>query len=200
MHLKKIFTTILVKLIFKFNGVIAALGAILLASYGQLNAATIYFSDDFESGLGQWQPGSGGVIVQDGAHGGVLTFNRTFSGGDIFSVFVAPQGSYLSFDYKGVGGFIGNGPGDWLAGENWANLETTLADDNTWQHYSVFVRTGGPIMMEIFNQTLGDPFSAEFDNIVVADQPVASIPDGGVTGGLLMIGFVGLTALRRKLA
>jgi hypothetical protein len=70
-------------------------------------AGTIYFADNFQSGLGQWEPGSGGVITNDTTYGPFLTFDRLWAGGDIFSTSSVPAGAYLSFDCKGFGGFIG---------------------------------------------------------------------------------------------
>ncbi len=136
---------------------------------------TIYFADNFESGLGQWQPGSGGVITTDPdpMHGHVLTFNRLMSGGDIWSQITVPAGAYLSFDYMGVGAYIGTA-GDWLAGsQGYPGLEQALTYDGTWRHYEVQVRSGGRIMAE---DGLGTPGQQFFDNIVVADYPNASFP------------------------
>jgi hypothetical protein len=183
--------------------ILLALGAMLWAC-APLNAVTIYFSDDFESGLSQWTgfPGSGVLVAQAG-HGQVLTFDTPTLGGDAWSTPSVPVGSYLSFDYTGVGGFIGVN-GDWLAGQSgYPGLELDLIYDNdgTWHHYEVLVRTSGSIMVEICDLiTPGFQQSAFFDNIVVADQPGAAIPEGGVglLGILALLGLCGVNHRRQN--
>jgi hypothetical protein len=151
-------------------------GSVTKASAFTYGVPTIYFSDDFESGLGKWQPGSGGVVVSSAGHGGILTFNRTAAGGDIWSAATVPAGAYLSFDYAGVGGFIGVSKDDWLAGQSgYPALEQALVYDSTWRHYEVQVRTTGPIMVETWSNGPGEPYSASFDNIVVAAYPGAAL-------------------------
>ncbi len=166
--------------------------------------ANTYFSDNFQSGLGQWVSGSGGVIVSAApTYPEALTFNRTFSGGDIFSMASVPGGSYLSFDYEGSGGFIGVG-GHWLAGESgWSGtgFEQALTYDHTWRHYSVFVPNGGNIMMEIFSGVRGSTgYSAEFANIVDASTPVPE-STSLISDVLLLLPFgsCAVRQLRKKL-
>ena len=89
------------------------LAVMALLACAPLNAAML-FSDNFQSGLGQWVPGPGGpndaVIVPDPTYGHVLSFSGAGSAGEIQTTFTAPANSYLSFDYRGVGGFIGTYP------------------------------------------------------------------------------------------
>src|SRR5579863_958017 len=152
-------------------------GALVLVVGAASAWGTIFFADNFESGLGQWQPGSGGVITTDPdpMHGHVLTFSRLWSGGDIFSTITVPGGTYLSFDYKGFGGFIS--VGGWLAGQQgYPGIEQALTYDNTWRHYEVQVQIPGQITVEDWSGTAGQQSPAYFDNIVVADYPNASNP------------------------
>ena len=102
----------------KLAVVLPALGGMLWA-YAPLNAATIYFNDNFGSGLGQWTGYSNksGVTVPQAGYGQVLTFNTPTLGGEAWSIASVPAGSYLSFDYMGFGGFIGVN-GDWLGGKS----------------------------------------------------------------------------------
>jgi len=158
----------------RFRALILAAGALALSLNVASASGTIYFADNFEQGLGQWQPGSGGIILNDpdSMYGEVLTFDRLWSGGDIWSKVAVPAGAYLSFDYMGFGGFIGTA-GDWLAGQpGYGGLEQGLTYDNTWRHYVVQVRYTGQVMVEDFSGTAGQQSPAYFDNIVVSDgQP-----------------------------
>lgn len=101
-----------------------SIAALSLASMAQAAIVTS-FSDDFESGLGQWQQaplfGPHGIIVNDPLNPGnkVLSFRRPGLGGSVFSTdLIQSSGSYtLSFDYLGLptqgsragnlGGFVG---------------------------------------------------------------------------------------------
>jgi hypothetical protein len=144
--------------------------------------ATILFSDDFQSGLSQWVA-AGGVIVSDPTYGHVLSFSDATGYGDIWSRFTAPAGSYLSFDYMGVGGFIGitevlgRDGGIWLAGGSgysWPGnaIETVLSYDATWRHYQVLVPVGGYIEAELYPYWGGSAYSGAFANIVISDTPI----------------------------
>jgi hypothetical protein len=186
------------KLNSKLTALLTAAGAMLLAQ-APLNATT-YFSDNFASGLGQWS-GPNAEIIPDSTYGQALTFTATDSGGDLSSTVSVPAGSYLSFDYRGVGGFVGTGSTvDWLAGQaGYPGLAETLTYDNTWRQYEVQVRTTGPISIEIWNGTVGaGPESAFFANVVDSSQPLG-VPDGGLTIAMLGAAMGGLTFIRRKL-
>jgi hypothetical protein len=161
--------------------------------------ATVYFSDNFQSGLGQWQPGSGGVIVSAlPTYLDALTFDDVHSGGDIFSIASVPAGSYLTFDYEGIGGFIGAG-GVWLAGESgYPGIEEALTYDSTWRQYTVLVPDAGTLMAEIWNGSAGTPYSAEFANIVDSSSPPNGVSDGGATCLLLGGALLGLSWMSRK--
>jgi len=191
-----------------------ALGAMAWA-YAPLNAATIYFSDNFGSGLSQWYPvhavGSA-VLVPQAGHGQVLTFDNPTFGGDIWSHACVPAGSYLSFDYMGFGGFIAV-DGVWLAGQSgYPGLEQALIYDGTWRHYEVPVPRCGSIDAEIYSGTSGSARSAFFDNVVVADQPGVvvedppgdppgdppAVPEGGV-GLLGILALLGLCGVNHRL-
>ena len=172
--------------------VIAMAFTLIFSVASAWGGTTIYFADNFKSGLGQWQPGSGGVITSDplGVYGQVLTFDRLWFGGDIWSKVTVPAGSYLSFDYMGFGGFIGTDAAyedpqtDWLAGQQgYGGIEQTLTYDNTWRHYEVQVRTTGYILAEDWGGTTGQQSPAYFANIVVASYPNASFPSASQVSG-----------------
>jgi hypothetical protein len=163
-----------------------AVGVLVLILLVPSAWGAVYFADDFKAGLGQWQPGSGGVITNDPTYGSVLTFNRLASGGDIFSKVTVPAGAYLSFDYMGFGGFIGTA-GDWLAGQQgYGGLEQGLIYDNTWRHYEVQVRNAGQIMAEDYVGTAGQQSPCYFGNIVVADSqaPLIVSPPANATNSI----------------
>ena len=87
--------------------------AVTLISCGASIAGPTLFSDDFESGLGQWVGIDGtsashnGIIVTGAPANttNVLTFTSTNSGGDIFaSQLISHTGAPITidFDYRGV--------------------------------------------------------------------------------------------------
>ncbi len=125
-------------------------------------SADVVFSEDFESGLGNWTGKSGGAhhgaLVADPLGGGntVLAFTAMNAAGDLFSLnpieFDAGTSYVLSFDYLGrtdqgrnasvgTNGYVGLSRG--LPGEHvWLySTQTTsgasgvLVDDNTWHSY-----------------------------------------------------------------
>ena len=179
------------------------LAVMALLACAPLNAAML-FSDNFQSGLSQWVPGPGGpndaVIVPDPTYGHVLSFSGAGSAGEIQTTFTAPANSYLSFDYRGVGGFIGTYPPGgypptmgplWLAGQSGynqnnisANYQTLTYDGPTWSHYQVEVPMSGTITAEIWVDA-DCPYVANFANIVVSDSPIGSVggPFLGPVGG-----------------
>lgn len=174
-----------------------------------LSAATVYFSDDFDSGLGQWYPGTA-ITVPASGHGQVMTFTGLGSGGDAHTlnpVVPALSGLYLSFDYKGGGGYIGLVPGSnyWIAGEAGYGSSisfTALNYDGFWHHYDLPIQGGvsGQIITEDF--VAASAHGAFFDNIMVTDYAGASIstPDASSTALLASLSLAGLVGLRRKLS
>lgn len=140
----------------------SSIGALLLTlSSLSAQASVTLFSDDFESGLGQWGPTGTGVIVADplSSSNKVLSFTGLGSGGDIFTAnsFYAPSQIYtISFDYLSVetpgvptsdlGGFVGIGdgkPGDhtWLIGTQagYPGTSGVLIHNGVWTNYSITV-------------------------------------------------------------
>jgi hypothetical protein len=100
------------------------------------------FSEDFESGLGQWTGRAGGphngAIVADplaSGHGNVLYFTNLASGGDTFlsSPIVLSGPITVSFDYLGLPG-LGGTPGDLggFLGAVYSLTATTLGTDLFW--------------------------------------------------------------------
>lgn len=94
-------------------------------------SATTLFSEDFESGLGQWSPNVNGQIAVDptDASNHALNFSNVYVNGDIFSStaisLTAGQIYKISFDYYGAGlrtetsgGFAGLADGT-LAHRGW---------------------------------------------------------------------------------
>lgn len=121
------------------------------------------FSDDFESGLANWNPLGTAVLVADPSdplsNNDVLKFTGLGSGGDIFSAnsFFHPSQVYtITFDYlsagkKGLptndlGGFVGVGDGKpgnhtWIAGTqaSYPGIKQQLVHNGTWTTYSITV-------------------------------------------------------------
>ena len=193
----------------KFTRQIAATA--LAVGVGISAHAVTYFSDDFESGLGQWHAGSAYLVGSPG-HGQVMTFAAATMGGDAWTLpFVVPSVGpgvhlYLSFDYKGIGGFLGILPGsnNWLAGET-GNAPLGLIYGENWNHYELEIPTGvtGPLMLEDWKHTAhGDqltPHGAYFDNFIVSDQRGARVPEGGFTLALLGLSLGAMGWVCRKL-
>jgi len=123
--------------------------------------ADIVFSDNFESGLGQWTGKSGGahhgVLINDplGSSNAVLGFNGLNSAGDMFSqdlILFDPSKTYrLSFDYLGLakdgtrsgdtGGYVGLSAGtpgrhswQWATGSV-SGAHDVLIDNGQWNSY-----------------------------------------------------------------
>lgn len=181
-----------------------ALGGLLCASI-PAKAVTTYFSDDFQSGLGQWT-GSTGVIVPDATYGDALGFNATDASYDFHTIATVPGNSYLNFAYKGIGGFLAVTGSGWLAGETaYYSVPLNLPNSTTWTSYSVYVPAGGNIVAEDFGGVPGsDLLSAEFADITDTSAPLvtspSSVPDGATTSILLGGALLGLSFLRRKLS
>lgn len=120
------------------------------------------FSDDFESGLANWNPLGTAVLVadpSDPSSGNVLKFTGLGSAGDIFSAnpFFHPSQVYtITFDYlsagkngfptNNLGGFVGVGDGKpgnhtWIAGTqaSYPGIKQQLVHNGTWTTYSITV-------------------------------------------------------------
>jgi hypothetical protein len=200
------------------TSLLTALVAAMLAGNAQ---ATLLFSDDFESGLGQWtgtaMGSHNGILVADPYDGGnqVLAFSAQKGWGDIFSLdtFSSSTGYVLSFDYLGscaasdCGGYVGYSrdfPGDhtWLYGTRTTSGAADVLQDNAgWQSYAFEFFAEGAIrlMLEDFVGIGGDAY---FDNISLsaitlqALQPATSVPEPDALI-LLLIGVLALAARRR---
>ena len=173
---------------------------------------TVYFSEDFESGLGAWNPGVG-VIVDAAGHGKVLTFTAQASGGSTYTkIAVAPLSTpvYISFDYMGTGGFLGINinTDDWLFGKNYGGTfgAVDLTYDTTWRHYERIIPAGANLPATIMLEDFWGPSNggAFFDNLIVANYSGASgpvtptsAPDGGATAALLGCSAFLLLVVRR---
>jgi hypothetical protein len=199
---------------------IVFLGVYLLLVGTQVIAAPI-FSDNFESGLGQWPTNSSGsgqtVLDPLLLTNHVLNFKGLGSGGTLFTAKNLAGGAYhLAFDILGTctsgncGGFAGidDGTGEhWLVGDaNYSAVLLTLMNTGAWQHVDVqFTATGSfDIKLEDFvsSPPAGDVY---FDNICVATTAnVGACPTRGAsvpeptTLALLGLGLAGLGFSRRK--
>jgi VPDSG-CTERM motif len=196
---------------------VLSVAALASVATGSAFAGTIYFSENFNSGLSPtvWGPGNGGTgngyVV-----GGALTFHNPASAGDTQTInAVVPASAnpiYISFDYKGAGGYLGINPGgnDWLAGQSGyvGNFGPVVALNDasdtpvsSWQHFQVVLPSLGTAAKLTMEDFWGSPnHGAFFDNIIVSDYPVTSTADSGSTLGLLGFGAAVLFAARRKFA
>lgn len=195
----------------KFTRQIAATA--LAVGVGISAHAVTYFSDDFESGLGQWTVGSASIAYDSPGHGNVMTFSTTAQGGDSWTTGIAVPvvGSgtqlYLNFDYKGFGGYIGVVPhsNNWLAGEAGYGSAVgyqQLIYGQDWNHYEITIPAGltGQLMVE--DWTDARAHGAFFDNITISDErrPTTNqVPEGGFTLALLGLSLGAMGWVRRKL-
>ena len=184
-----------------FKLVAAAPLALLIVS----SASAQLFSDNFESGLGQWSTVGSGYTTQDpfNASNNVLAFAGLGSGGDIFShtlSFIPGQNYVLSTDYLGLGQAVG-GVGGFLgidvAGEHWEMggdgypAPVALVDDGAWHHYTYTFTAGdtsGDVKAEQFAGSPGAiPGNVFFDNVKVqaVPEPCSMLALGG--GALALI-------------
>lgn len=200
---------------------LAALGAAMSVSmlFGTAQAAPI-FSDNFESGLGQWDPVYTGAIVNDpfNSSNKALTFTGEGSGGDTFTAapYLAGGSYFLSFDVLGTcggpdcGAFIGidQFPGGeiWIAGDNTYNpVLYRMVNNGAWQHfeYAFTANAAGTFRLKVEDfvsgTVAGDVY---FDNICIsATQGDAACPTSvPEPGSLALVGLslLALTGLRRK--
>ncbi len=197
--------------------------AILLLAFASTSNASTLFSEDFETGLGQWSDAYHGFNAQTTADplnssNQVLNFTGTNSGGDLFSsnAFTSTTSNsfILSFDYLGTcstgncGGFVGisanttAGSHSWLGGTG-SGYPDLLADTGTWEHVSISFSSplsAIHLMFEDFvgsNHIAGDAY---FDNILLTDAngPTLSSVPVPATVFLFAPALIGFMSLRRK--
>lgn len=174
-------------------------------------SAHAQFFDDFESGLGQWQPGSSAYITTDPYDAGnhVLAFSALRGGGDIFSnpLSVTPWATYqISCDYLGlgstdggVGGYLGVGlkslSTTWIFGDPVPPVKVQLISDGQWHHYTSTFYSKTPLIdlvAEQFKYDHGTPGTVFFDNIKVNAVPEPC--------SMIALGLGAAALLRRKRA
>lgn len=199
---------------------------LLLATTSITNAATL-FSEDFESGLGQWNDayqGNNAQIVADpfNASNNVLNFTALRGGGDLFSsnAFTSTTSNsfILSFDYLGTcgtgncGGFIGissnagAGSHTWLGGTTVGsnnNYNDLLPDTNSWEHVSIAFTSplsAVHLMLEDWSGSGGSAGDAFFDNIVLTDANGPTLSSVPVPAAVFLFApaLLGFMGLRRK--
>lgn len=194
--------------------------AVLAAGTVSVAQAAPIFSDNFESGLGQWNPVFTGAIVTDPFNGAnkVLNFRGEGSGGDTFTAapYLAGGSYFLSFDVLGTcaggncGAFIGidQFPGGeiWIAGDNSYNpVSYRMVNNGQWQHfeYAFTANPAGTFRLKVEDfvagAVAGDVF---FDNICIsATQGDAACPRNVPEPGSLALAglsLLGLALQRRR--
>jgi hypothetical protein len=143
--------------------------------------AQIVFSDNFSSGLGNWNPNGQGVVVSDATYGQALSFTvLAYGSGVMTTTFNAQPGEWINFAYEGVGGFLAVG-NQWLAGLTTAYDDANqinLPNSQTWTSYSVYDQSyTGVLNIEDYGGVSGSgPLSAEFADITVSDTPIVTAP------------------------
>ncbi len=206
------------------NRLALALFCLALCGFGLASRAEVLlFSEDFESGLGQWVAKYGGtgsaVTVADpfnSGHGQVLKFGAMTVGGDIFSrASFSISGPFrISLDYAGnpnlgVGFFgvsytipptIAEGYDNFWYFASRPNItaKVMLINDGTWHHYDLQVDGSALthpfyLMAEDWSGDGGVAGNGFFDNISLAPVPE---PSAAVLGVLA----VGLRCLARRRA
>lgn len=171
-----------------------AFGA-FVAAFGCAEAAL--FSDDFESGLGQWNAYYG-QIVADPLNGSnnCLSFAGLNAGGDTFSIagisIVSGNMYTVSFRYLGLpvqgvsnpndtGGYFGLNTTNWYGGnERWvyatgndSGASDVLIDDGQWHSYSytfddsVFPYSEFHVKFEDYINSGGTAGDAFFDDVSI---------------------------------
>lgn len=195
---------------------------------GAISGATAspIFADNFESGLGQWNPVGSAQVVTDPFSSGnsVLKFKAGGSGGDIFSAQPYLQGGtyFLSFDILGTcstgncGGFIGidQFPGGeiWIAGDNtYGNKLYLMQNNGAWQHFDFkfTANASGTFRLKIEDFVSSPPpGDVYFDNVCVsgtagdAGCPTTSVPEPASLAlaglALLAAGSTTRRGLRRR--
>lgn len=162
-------------------------------------ASAVLFSEDFESGLGQWNPVGSGIVVADPVNplsgNDVLSFTGLGSGGDIFTAnsFFAPSQIYtVSFDYLSVetpgfptndlGGFVGIGDGKpgshtWIAGTQagYPGFSVVLTHNGTWTNYSVTIDANTAIFVSGGTSMNGTPLHLFLEDFVGSDAIAGNV-------------------------
>ena len=192
--------------------------AMFVLSFASIQShATILFEENFEGDLSAWTGKldgyhSGTIVtdpLEDSNH--VLTFTDVISRGDIFTVNTfnsATNDFWLSFDYLGYSGDVGDGGGfvgysedltqayGWLAGASSQYTSITqLHDIGEWEHVVVNFTYEGPLHVVLEDFVLGTQ-NAFIDNIVLEDPHPVPEPTTLILFGLALIGTV--VGIRRK--
>lgn len=181
----------------KYSGYFGALIAVF-ATFS-VQASTVLFSEDFESGLGQWNPVGTGVVVADPANplsgNDVLSFTGLGSGGDIFTAgsFFAPSQIYtVSFDYLSVetpgsattdlGGFVGISDGKpgshtWIAGTQagYPGLSVVLTHSGAWTNYSITIDANTALFVYGGTPMNGMPLHLMLEDFVGSDAIAGNV-------------------------
>lgn len=183
-------------------------------------AQAALFSDDFESGLGQWNAYYGQIVVDPlNGSNNCLSFSGLNAGGDTFSIpgipIVSGNTYIVSFRYLGLpipgvsnpndtGGYFGLNTTDWYGGnELWvyatgndSGAADVLIDDGQWHSYSfafddsVFPFSEFHVKFEDYINSGGTAGDAYFD-----DVNIEAVPE---PASLTALGFAAIALLRRR--
>jgi len=201
---------------------------ILLVDLPAANATTL-FSDTFQSksDLNSWTSGGGEIVkAPDGST--ALTFDRTYSGGDIFtnSSFTSSTGSFtISFEYlsncgnsSNCGGFIfanGGSPSanSWILSDTPYYGIPNFADTGNWKQLSyTFAGNNTNLGLEIFSgSAFAAPGSIYFRDMALTDNntgiPVgtlaitSAVPEAGEWAMMLLgLPLLGWVVRRKQAA
>jgi hypothetical protein len=206
---------------------LSIVGMLLGVTVSAANAATVLFSDDFNSPTalsdGNWSSNGSGAIVTAPISGltgsaNALTFNNLGSGGDLFSVMIPGTGigNYnISFDYYcatgNCGAFVGLAPGSSTSTvPSTAGFDAWLATDTVPHAYTApysFSSNGAWTHVSFdFGVTSNDQFGIKLEDFTGApgdtffqNLSVSAVPEPS-TWAMMILGFcgVGFMAYRRK--